>query len=45
MQQRPELLRIVVDHSRPVIHPLKVTGLHEILALFNTVNEALKTPR
>jgi anti-sigma B factor antagonist len=45
MQQRPEPLRLVVDHTRPVIHPLKITGLHEILTLFNTVNDALQKPR
>jgi anti-sigma B factor antagonist len=45
MQQRPEPLRLVVDHTRPVVHPLKITGLHEFLALFNTVNDALQTPR
>lgn len=45
LQQRPEPLRLVVDHTRPVIHPLKITGLHEILALFNTVHDALQKPR
>jgi len=44
MQGRREPLRIVVDHARPVIHPLKITGLAEILALFDTVEQALQLP-
>ena len=35
-------LRLVVDHTRPVIHPLKITGLDELFALFDTVNDALQ---
>ena len=40
-QQRREPLAIVVDHTRPVIRPIEVTGLDEVLALFNTVEDAL----
>jgi len=40
-QQRREPLAIVVDHTRPVLHPIKVTGLDDVLALFNTVEDAV----
>jgi len=40
-QQRREPLRIVVDHNRPVIHPIKITGLGHVLALYDTVEQAL----
>ena len=40
-QRRREPLRIVVDHNRPVIRPLEITGLDEVLALYHTVDEAL----
>lgn len=43
-QQRPEPLRIVVDHTRPVIRPIQITGLHKVLALFDTVEDALHAP-
>jgi anti-sigma B factor antagonist len=34
-------LRIVVDHTRPVLRPLEVTGLGEVLPVFDTVRNAL----
>jgi anti-sigma B factor antagonist len=40
--QRREPLHIVVDHTRPVIRPIQVTGLDEVLALFDTVEDALQ---
>ena len=43
-QQRRTPLPIVVDHTRPVIHPIKVTRLDDVLALFHTVEEALNAP-
>jgi anti-sigma B factor antagonist len=43
-QQRREPLRIVVDHTRPVIRPIQVTGLDKVLALFDTIEEALRAP-
>ena len=43
-QQRREPLAIVVDHTRPVVRPIEVTGLDEVLALFNTVEDALLAP-
>jgi anti-sigma B factor antagonist len=39
---RREPLRIVVDSNRPVIRPILVTGLDDVLALFHTVEEALR---
>lgn len=38
---RREPLRIVVDANRPVIRPIQVTGLDDVLALYHTVEEAL----
>ena len=40
-QRQRELLRIVVDHVRPVIRPIEVTGLDEVLALFDSIEDAL----
>ena len=37
-------LRVVVDHTRPVIRPIEITGLTEVLALYHTVDEALARP-
>ena len=37
-------LRVVIDETRPVILPLEITGLDEILRLYRTVADAL-TPR
>jgi anti-sigma B factor antagonist len=39
--QRGGPLRIVVDHTRPVIRPIELTGLDDVLALYATVEEAL----
>ena len=41
-QRRREPLRIVVDHTRTVTRPIVVTGLDGVLALFNTVDDALQ---
>jgi anti-sigma B factor antagonist len=35
-------LRIVVDSNRPVIRPLELSGLDQVLALYHTVEEALR---
>jgi anti-sigma B factor antagonist len=43
-KQRREPLRIVVDHNRPVIRPLQITGLGDVLALYDTVEQALQPP-
>jgi anti-sigma B factor antagonist len=43
-QRRREPLRIVVDNTRPVIRPIELTGLDNVLALFDTVEEALHPP-
>jgi anti-sigma B factor antagonist len=40
-QRRRKPLPIVVDHTRPVICPMEVTGLDDVLALFNTVEDVL----
>lgn len=41
-QRRREPLRIVVDHTRPVIRPIELAGLDDIFALFHTVDQALQ---
>jgi anti-sigma B factor antagonist len=41
-QQRREPLRLVVGHTRPVIRPIQVTGLDKVLALFDTIEQALQ---
>jgi anti-sigma B factor antagonist len=41
-RRRHEPLRIVVDHTRPVIRPIELAGLDDVLALFHTVDEALQ---
>jgi anti-sigma B factor antagonist len=43
-QRRHEPLRIVVDHTRPVIRPIEMTRLDNVLALFDTVEDALHPP-
>jgi anti-sigma B factor antagonist len=43
-QRRREPLRIVVDHTRPVIRPIELTGLDDVLSLFDTVDDALHSP-
>jgi anti-sigma B factor antagonist len=34
-------LRVVVDHNRPVIRPLQLTGLDQQLCLYHDVDDAL----
>lgn len=34
-------LRIVVDHTRPVIRPIEIVGLDNVLALYESVSDAL----
>jgi len=34
-------LRVVVDHRRPVIRPIEIVGLDQILALYHTVEDAI----
>jgi anti-sigma B factor antagonist len=34
-------LRIVVDQTRPVIRPIELAGLDQILALYHTVEDAI----
>ncbi len=43
-QLRREPLPVVVDHTRPVIRPIEITGLDDVLALFNTLEDALQAP-
>lgn len=40
-RRRREPLRIVVDENRPVIRPIELTGLDDLLALFHSVDQAL----
>lgn len=40
-ERRREPLRVVVDHTRPVIRPIELSGLDDVLALYRTVEEAL----
>ena len=44
-QARHEPLRIVVDSNRPVIRPIVVTGLDHLLAMYHSVEEALRADR
>jgi anti-sigma B factor antagonist len=37
----PRTLRVVVDNTRPVIRPIEIVGLDEVLTLHETVDEAL----
>jgi anti-sigma B factor antagonist len=41
-EKRPAPLRIVVDSNRPVIRPLEISGLDQVLSLYHTVEEALR---
>ncbi len=43
-EQRQEPLRIVVDHTRPVIRPLEATGLDQVFRLYRSVDDALGPP-
>lgn len=40
-RERGGSLRIVVDNARPVIRPIELTGLDDVLALYDTVDQAL----
>ncbi|MFN2479404.1 MAG: STAS domain-containing protein [Pseudonocardiaceae bacterium] len=40
-RRRCEPLHIVVDHARPVIRPIELAGLDDVLALFHTVDQAV----
>ncbi|TNC29613.1 STAS domain-containing protein [Amycolatopsis alkalitolerans] len=40
-ERRREPLRIVVDANRPVIRPIELTGLDQVLALYHGVDKAL----
>lgn len=40
-RRRREPLSIVVDHARPVIRPIELAGLDDVLALFHTLDQAL----
>ncbi|WP_232661894.1 STAS domain-containing protein [Pseudonocardia sp. TRM90224] len=37
-----EPLRVVVDHARPVLRPLQISGLDHVLTLFHYVDTALQ---
>jgi anti-sigma B factor antagonist len=41
-EDRREPLRIVVDANRPVIRPIEITGLDEVLRLYHSVEEAVQ---
>jgi anti-sigma B factor antagonist len=40
-RERGEPLRVVVDERRPVLRPIQLTGLDQVLALCASVDEAL----
>lgn len=44
-EHRREPLKIVVDSNRPVIRPIEITGLDQVLRLYHTVEEALGSNR
>jgi anti-anti-sigma regulatory factor len=44
-QWRRLFVRIVIDRAGPVIRLITVTGLDKVLALFDTVDEALRACR
>ncbi|HVL85468.1 MAG TPA: anti-sigma factor antagonist [Pseudonocardia sp.] len=39
---RREPLRVVVDHTRPVVRPIELAGLDDVLALYRSVEDALQ---
>jgi anti-sigma B factor antagonist len=39
--RRSEPLRVVVDHARPVLRPLQLAGLDQVLTLFHFLDTAL----
>lgn len=42
-RRRCDPLHIVVDHTRPVLRPIELAGLDDLLALFHTVDQAVRT--
>ena len=42
-EERREPLKIVVDSNRPVIRPIEITGLDQVLRLYHSVDEALRS--
>ncbi|GAB3878041.1 STAS domain-containing protein [Kibdelosporangium lantanae] len=42
VEDRGDVLRIVVDANRPVIRPIELTGLDTALNLYHTVDEAVR---
>ncbi len=44
-EQRHEPLRLVVDANRPVVRPIMVTGLSDVLSLYHSMDEALRAGR
>ena len=34
-------LRVVVDENRPVVRPIEIVGLDNVLALYHSVGDAL----
>lgn len=40
-EKRHEPLRIVVDHHRPVVRPIQITDLDDVLLLCHTLDQAL----
>lgn len=36
-----EPFRVVVDQTRPVIRPIEIAGLDQLLSLYHTVNDAI----
>lgn len=36
-----QTLRVVVDHNRPVIRPIEITGMDHVLALYHSIGDAL----
>ena len=43
-EQRREPLRIVVDYQKPVLLPIQITNLDEVLALYHSLQEAHAVP-
>jgi len=43
-QRRRAFVRIVIDRTGPVIRLITVTGPITVLALYDTVEDALRTP-
>lgn len=40
-RRRSEPLRLVVDHARPVLRPLQLTGFDDVFTLYRTREEAI----